>query len=97
MQLRTAKDLGAFIRDQRKKQRLNQSELANKVGVSRRWILEVEHGKQRAEIGLVLKTLDALGLTLSVDNEFTAPPRSGDEIKPVDIDAVVENAKRSKS
>lgn len=96
MQVRTAKDIGAFIRDQRKKQKLDQADLAEKVGVNRRWVLEVERGKPRAEIGLVLKTLDALGLTLSIDGEPT--PRSGgtNEIEPVDIDAVVAKAKRPK-
>jgi HTH-type transcriptional regulator/antitoxin HipB len=96
MQIRTAKDIGALIRDQRKKQRLDQAELANKVGVNRRWVLEVERGKPRAEIALVLKTLDALGLTLSVEGEAAARRRAGREIEPVDIDAIIENAKRPK-
>jgi HTH-type transcriptional regulator/antitoxin HipB len=96
MQIRTASDIGALIRDQRKKQKLDQAELAKKVGVNRRWVLEVERGKPRAEIGLVLKTLDALGLTLSVEGETTARRRSGREIESVDIDAIVDNAKRPK-
>jgi HTH-type transcriptional regulator/antitoxin HipB len=95
MQIRTAKDIGALIRDQRKKQRLDQAELANKVGVNRRWVLEVERGKPRAEIALVLKTLDALGLTLSIEGA-AARRRAGREIEPVDIDAIIENAKRPK-
>ncbi|MBM4264408.1 MAG: helix-turn-helix transcriptional regulator [Deltaproteobacteria bacterium] len=96
MQIRTAKDIGALIRDQRKKQRLGQAELAKKVGVNRRWVLEVERGKPRAEIGLILKTLDALGLSLSVESGVAARRRSGREIQSVDIDAIIENAKRPK-
>jgi HTH-type transcriptional regulator/antitoxin HipB len=96
MQIRTAKDIGALIRDQRKTQKLDQVELAEKVGVNRRWVLEVERGKPRAEIGLVLKTLDALGLTLSIESHAAARRRGGREIEPVDIDAIIENAKRPK-
>jgi HTH-type transcriptional regulator/antitoxin HipB len=95
MQIRTAKDIGALIRDQRKKQKLDQAELAEKVGVNRRWILEIERGKPRAEIRLVLKTLDALGLILSIQGEAAAPRRGRREIESVDIDAIIENARRS--
>jgi len=96
MQIRTAKDIGALIRDKRKNQKLDQAELAKKVGVNRRWVLEVERGKPRAEIGLILKTLDALGLTVSIDVEAAARRRGDREIEPVDIDAIIENAKRPK-
>lgn len=96
MQIRTASDIGALIRDQRKNQKLDQAELAKKVGVNRRWVLEVERGKPRAEVGLVLKTLDALGLTLLIEGETAARRRGGREIESVDIDAIVENAKRPK-
>jgi HTH-type transcriptional regulator/antitoxin HipB len=97
MQIRTAKDIGALIRDQRKNQKLDQAELAKKIGVNRRWVLEVERGKPRAEIGLVLKALDALGLTLSIEREAAARRRAGGEIESVDIDAIIENARRPKT
>lgn len=96
MQIRTAKDVGALIRDQRKNQKLDQAKLAEKVGVNRRWVLEVEQGKPRAEIGLVLKTLDALGLTLTIEGQTTARRRGGRAIESVDIDAIVKNARKPK-
>jgi HTH-type transcriptional regulator/antitoxin HipB len=96
MQLRTARDIGALIRDQRKNQKLDQAELAGKVGVNRRWVIEVERGKPRAEIGLILKTLDALGLTLLTEGGAAKRRRGGREIEPVDIDAIIESAKRPK-
>jgi HTH-type transcriptional regulator/antitoxin HipB len=96
MQIRTAKDIGALIRDQRKKQKLDQAELAEKVGVNRRWVLQVERGKPRAEIGLVLKTIDALGLILSIEGVAAAPRQGRREIESVDIDAIIENARRPK-
>jgi HTH-type transcriptional regulator/antitoxin HipB len=97
MRLRTAKDIGALIRDQRKRQKLDQAQLAEKVGVNRRWVLEVERGKPRAEIGLILKTFNALGLALTIEGE-TAPRRGGgDEIGCLDIDAIIEHAKNPRS
>ena len=60
MILRTPSDLGLLIRDRRKSLGLDQRELAEKVGVSRLWIIEIEKGKPRAEIGLVMRTLLAL-------------------------------------
>ena len=64
MILRTPLDLGSAIRDRRQKLNLDQDSLARLIGVSRKWIVEVEKGKPRAEIGLVLRTLEALGLKL---------------------------------
>lgn len=66
MLARTPTDLGNLIREQRRKLGLDQRALAERVGVSRQWIVEVEGGKPRAEIGLVLRTLTALGLELEV-------------------------------
>lgn len=97
MHVRTATDIGAFIRDRRKKQKLDQAELAEKVGVNRRWVLEVERGKPRAEIGLVLKTLNALGLTLSIETDAIKDHAVGQEVEMIDIDDVVARAKRPKS
>ena len=45
MRIRTPADLGALIRDSRTKLGLDQKSLAEKVGVSRQWIVEIEKGK----------------------------------------------------
>ena len=83
--LRNTKDLGAAIRDGRRRLGLDQRALAARVGVSRQWIVEAEHGKPRAAVGLVLRTLEALGLSLAIDEA----PAAAD-----DIDAVVRRAKK---
>jgi HTH-type transcriptional regulator / antitoxin HipB len=70
MLIRTPVDLGALIRDRRIALGLNQKTLADKVGVSRQWIVEIEKGKPRAEIALVLRAIDVLGIPLTV-NETT--------------------------
>lgn len=66
MLARTPKDLGLLIRDQRRQLGLDQHDLAKRVGVSRQWIVEIEAGKPRAALMLVLRTLAALGLELDV-------------------------------
>ena len=68
MLTRTPADLGAFIRDRRTKLGLDQRSLAQKVGISRKWIVEIEKGKPRAEIGLILRTLKALGVSLELND-----------------------------
>jgi len=65
MRTQTPADLGALVRNTRKKLKLDQSTLAKKIGVSRLWLVEIEKGKPRAEMGLVLRTLDALEISLN--------------------------------
>jgi HTH-type transcriptional regulator/antitoxin HipB len=91
--VRNLKDLGAVIRDRRRHLRLDQRALAERVGVSRQWIVEAEHGKPRASVGLILRTLEALGLNLAIDE---APADSQDSSAATDIDAVVRRAKKTR-
>lgn len=93
MIIRTPRELGATIKDRRRKLHLGQRELAEKVGVSRQWLIEVEKGKPGAEVGLVFRTLAALGITLRADDEGVSP---GKKSVPgtVDIDAIIEKARR---
>lgn len=65
MRIRTARDLGALIRDHRTTLAWSQQDLADRCGASKRWIVAVEAGKPGAEIGLVLRTLATLDLDLS--------------------------------
>jgi HTH-type transcriptional regulator/antitoxin HipB len=97
MFIRTAADLGAIIRDRRKQLKLDQAALAKRIGVSRPWVIEIEHGHARAELGLVLRTFDVLGIRLNaiagdVKTEVTNI-RGTDAI---DIDAIVAKAKKSR-
>ena len=92
MRIRTPIDFGAVIRDRRKKLQLDQKSLADKVGVSRQWIVEVEKGKPGAEMGLVLRTVEALGISLKVDEGKRVTAKT---ISPgVDIDSIVSAARQ---
>lgn len=92
MLVRTPADLGAVIRDRRKRLKLDQAALAKRIGVSRQWIIEVERGHARAELGLVLRAIDALDIELDASVGHGRPRRSG----AVDIDAIVAKAKTSR-
>jgi HTH-type transcriptional regulator/antitoxin HipB len=91
MRIRTPADLAALIRNTRKKLRLDQATLAKKIGVSRLWLVEIEKGKPRAEIGLVLRTLDALRISLNATTPETKARKYSDS--PVDIDRIVAAAR----
>lgn len=57
----TTSALGVRIRQQRQLFGLTQAELARAVGVSRKFIVDLESGKETASLGLALKVLQELG------------------------------------
>lgn len=60
--IHTAQRLGEVVAAARHELGLTQAQLAAKAGVGRRFIVDVEAGHDRAELGKVLAVLDALGL-----------------------------------
>lgn len=66
MTLQSPEAIGNAIHQQRTALKMTQTALSGKVGVSRQWIAAIERGKPRAELGLVLRTLDELDLEVSV-------------------------------
>ena len=94
MKIRTATDLGAFIRDRRAKLGMDQSDLAKKAGTSRKWIVEVERGKPRAEIGLVLRTLKTLGVSLDIVVDRTQKASLASESGNVNINNILNSLKK---
>ena len=69
MRLGNTVDLALFLRDRRRALSMTQSQLAARAGVSRRWLSDLEAGKSTAEVGLVFKTVSALGLFVDVRPE----------------------------
>lgn len=93
MVIRTSHDLGALIRDRRIKMGLDQLSVAKRAGTSRKWLVEMEKGKPRAAIGLVLRTLRVLDINLEV-NGGTRHRRRKDSPTPIDIDKHLENLRK---
>ncbi|MFC7520025.1 helix-turn-helix transcriptional regulator [Xanthomonas populi] len=57
-------DIGNLIRATRKRRGWDQARLATEIGASRQWIVDIEKGKPRAELQLILRALHALGLEM---------------------------------
>jgi len=94
MRIRTATDLGAFIRERRIKLGMDQSDLAEKAGTSRKWVVEVEQGKPRAEIGLVLRTLKTLGVFLDITVDRAQKTSAAGKSANVDINNILNSLKK---
>jgi HTH-type transcriptional regulator/antitoxin HipB len=73
MLIDSPEDLGAVIRSRRRSLGLTQADLAARAEVSRQWLVEVESGHPRAEIGRLLEVLKVLDLELT-----TTPACQGD-------------------
>ncbi len=68
-----------MVRETRLKLNLSQAQLAGRAGVSRLWIVHLEKGKSTAQLDLVLRTLDILGLSLELTQKaFKSQPGSID-------------------
>ncbi|MBV9754742.1 MAG: helix-turn-helix transcriptional regulator [Hyphomicrobiales bacterium] len=93
MLIRTSADLGAAIRDRRKQLKLDQAAFAKRVGVSRQWVIGIERGRPRAELALVLRAIDVLGIQLDAS---IAPTPHRPRSARVDIDAIVAKAREPK-
>jgi len=85
--INSTRDLGALIRSHRKKRNWTQKDLAEQVGVRTLWISQFERGKTTAQIGLVIRTLKALGLTVSAGN---SRPTAALKKATVDLDSLVQ-------
>ena len=63
--------LGWEVKRLRKAAGLSQAELAERAGVSRKWVVLCEQGHVRGEIGKLMMVVRALGLEL----RFDRPPQ----------------------
>ncbi len=66
MNIVSVKDLTRVIRQERKSRGWTQAELAERSGVSRDWIIELEKAKPNVSLMLVLRTLKALQLPITI-------------------------------
>jgi len=94
VRLRNEQDLGFVIRDRRKQLGMDQASLAARAGVSRQWIIEVERGKPRAEVGLILRILRVLDITLLAEEEPVGPSGPEDPTEWINIDIVVDECRK---
>lgn len=58
--------IGALVRERREAAGLTQTQLAERIGASRFWVAAFEKGKPSAELGLALKAIQVLGLSIRI-------------------------------
>ena len=73
--IQTPAAAGAIIRAHRTARGLSQQTLANMAGVSRKFLIDLEAGHDRAELGKTLDVMSALGLSLAATDSI---PRGSD-------------------
>lgn len=64
--IRTPGVLGSLIKAYRMKRGLTQAELAAKMRASRQWVVKIERGATRADVGLVFGAIQVLDIPLGV-------------------------------
>jgi y4mF family transcriptional regulator len=93
MRIRSIRDIAAAVRGRRIDLGLSQADLSRRAGVSRKWLVEFESGKPSAELRLVLRVLDELGLTLEISTDRAADASSLGQT--IDLDALLEEHRRA--
>jgi HTH-type transcriptional regulator/antitoxin HipB len=58
--------IGSLVREARTTAGLSQTELGHRIGASRFWVAQFEKGKPGAELGLAIKALEAVGLSVQI-------------------------------
>lgn len=69
------RELGDIIGERRVKKGWSQKRLADTMGASRLWVVAVESGSPRTQLGMVLRALRCLDLSTDIFHET-----SGDEV-----------------
>lgn len=64
MRVTTMAELGSLIREERLRQKLTQTDLAEISGVGITFISQLENGKETVEMGRVVRVLTMLGIDL---------------------------------
>lgn len=70
MNITDTKKLGAYIKNTRKEQHLTQADLAIAANVGVRFLVDLENGKETAQIGKVINVCRALGITIDVKSTY---------------------------
>ncbi len=63
----TAASLGAAIRHYRLQSGLSQAELAERAGLNRTYLSDLEHGKETEQLKRILRVLKQLGVRMTVE------------------------------
>ena len=95
MRVRGVRDIGAAVRDARRRQQLSQKTVAERAGVQRYQVANLELGKSNPSMRSVVAVCAAVGLELNVVPAGQALESSGRELAtPVNLADVLARARR---
>jgi HTH-type transcriptional regulator/antitoxin HipB len=89
MLIRTPKEIGHLVRDRRKARGWTQDALAQRLGVSRLWVVQLEQGKSTAQIGLVMRALNELDVPIQVDITPNSTATRATASGGIDLDSII--------
>lgn len=72
MYIKDTADIGKAIHTSRKNSGLTQDQLAIANGLGRRFIIDIERGKETCEIGKVLRVLQSCGIHLYTNQTYSS-------------------------
>ena len=73
--IKSAAEFGRVVRERRRALGLTQEELASRCGVGKRFIVDLEGGKQTTQLGKALIAANEVGITLAhIGKQPSAPP-----------------------
>lgn len=64
--MKTMQEIGAYVARTRREQGITQLELSQAADVGRRFVVELENGKETLQAGKLLKVLGLLGIELTL-------------------------------
>jgi y4mF family transcriptional regulator len=67
MKIKNAESLGQAIREQRRRLKVTQKDLAMVSGTGLRFIIDLEKGKPTCQLGKALEIVRALGMKLEIE------------------------------
>lgn len=67
--IKTVKEFGAVLRETRRREGLTQQQLALSSGTGDRFIVDLENGKETAQLGKALGIAAALGIKITMSDE----------------------------
>lgn len=95
--LKTPEQLGSAIRLKRIERHMSQVDLAERLGVERKWVMKLEAGNPKAEFGLILKALlelDMEGRLILSNSTRASSNRGSTPQKASSLDQIFERLDR---
>lgn len=71
VKIKSAKDLGNYVREFRESQKMTQADILGLANTGNRFIVELENGKPTVQFQKVLDVLDVLGLEIVIQKKVS--------------------------